>query len=83
MALKVMAMAELRLEVLLEAARSGETVTSLCQRHGISRETYYVYLRRFRAEGIEGLEPRSRVPIRQPQRMPQEIEERICRPLSE
>lgn len=72
-------MAEMRFEVLLEAARSGETVTSICQRHGISRETYYVYLRRFRAEGVEGLEPRSRAPIRQPGRMPEEIEDHVCR----
>lgn len=78
MALRVMAMAEMRLEVLLEAARSGETVTAVCKRHGISRETFYVYLRRFQAEGIEGLEPRSRQPVRQPQRMPATIEERVC-----
>lgn len=79
MALRVMAMAEMRLEVLLEAARSGETVTAVCKRHGISRETFYVYLRRFRAEGTEGLEPRSRQPVNQPQRMPATIEEQICR----
>ena len=72
-------MAELRLEVLLEAARSGETVSAICKRHGISRQTYYVYLRRFRAEGIEGLEPRSRQPVNQPQRMPATTEELVCR----
>jgi len=79
MALRVMTMAEMRLEVLLEAARSGETVTAVCQRHGISRETFYVYLRRFRAEGIEGLELRSRQPLNQPQRMPATVEEKVCR----
>ena len=52
MALRVMAMAEMRLEVLLKAARSGETVTAVCRRHGISRETFYVYLRRFQAEDL-------------------------------
>jgi len=77
--LRVMAMAEMRLEVLLEAARSGETVTAVCRRHGISRETYYVYLRRFQAEGVDGLEPRSRQPVNQPQRMPAPIEEQVCR----
>jgi hypothetical protein len=40
MALRVMSMAEIRLEVLLEAARSGETVTEVCRRHGIDRKTY-------------------------------------------
>ena len=33
MALRVMSMAEIRLEVLFEAARSGETVTEVCRRH--------------------------------------------------
>lgn len=77
--MRVMAMAEMRLEVLLEAARSGETVSAVCKRHGISRETFYVYRRRFHTEGIDGLEPRSRQPVNQPQRMPAAIEERVCR----
>jgi len=79
MALRVMSVTDMRLEVLLEAARSGETVTAVCERFGISRETYYVYLRRYRSEGVEGLEPRSRQPLHQPQRMPAQIEEQICR----
>jgi transposase InsO family protein len=79
MALRVMSMAEIRLEVLLEAARSGETVAEVCRRHGISRETYYVYLRRYQAEGLEGLESRSRQPQRQPARMRPEVELEICR----
>jgi transposase InsO family protein len=79
MALRVMNMTELRLEVLLEAARSGETVSAVCRRYGISRQTYYLYLRRFRAEGAEGLEPRSRQPHSQPGRMPTDVEEQVCR----
>jgi transposase InsO family protein len=72
-------MAEIRLEVLLEAARSGQTVTEVCRRHGISRETYYVYLRRYQVHGVGGLEPRSRQPQRQPARMVAEMELEICR----
>jgi transposase len=79
MALRVMSMAAMRLEVLLEAARSGETVTEVCRRHGISRKTYYAYLKRFRSEGVDGLEPRSRQPINQPQRMDAAVEEALCR----
>ena len=79
MALRVMSMAEMRLEVLLEAARSGETVSEVCRRFGISRKTYYVYLGRYQAEGVEGLEPRSRVPLHQPGRMPGDVELEICR----
>ena len=37
MALRVVTMAELRLEVLFQPDRSGETVSEVCRRHGISR----------------------------------------------
>lgn len=77
--MRVMALAEMRVEVLLEAARSGETVTAVCERHGISRETCYAYRRRFRSGGVEGLEPRSRQPLHQLPRMPATIEEKVCR----
>ena len=40
-------MAELRLEVLLEAERTGMSVTEVCRRYGISRQTYYRYRRRY------------------------------------
>lgn len=36
-ALRVLTMAELRLELLLEPERTGESVTEVCRRHGISR----------------------------------------------
>jgi transposase InsO family protein len=79
MALRVKTMAELRLELLLEVARSGETVAEVCRRHDISRKTYYAYLRRYEREGIDGLEPRSRRPNRSPARMPDGLELEICR----
>lgn len=43
MALKVVTMAELRLDVLTEPLRTGETVADVCRRYGISRDTYYRY----------------------------------------
>jgi transposase-like protein len=49
-------MAELRLEVLLEAERTGLTVAEVCRRYGISRQTYYRYRRRYLAEGLAELE---------------------------
>ena len=78
MALRVMSVTDLRLEVLKEASSKNESVTAICRRYGISRETYYVYLRRFRSEGIVGLAPRSRQPIHQPGRMPEATEAAIC-----
>lgn len=79
MALKVVTMAELRREVLLEAQRTGEPVSSICQRFGISRQTYYRYRRRYLAEGLDGLETRSRRPNHSPGRMDPQIELEICR----
>jgi transposase InsO family protein len=73
-----MSVTDLRLEVLREASLGIDSVSAICRRYGISRETYYVYLRRFRAEGVEGLEPRSRQPISQPRRLASELEEAIC-----
>lgn len=79
MPLRVMSMAELRLEVLLQPERTGETVTEICRRHGISRQTYYRYRRRYLAEGLDGLEDLSREPMRQPARIDVELEIEICR----
>jgi transposase InsO family protein len=75
--LKVVTMAELRFEVLLEPERVGETVADVCRRYGISRDTYYRYRRRYLAEGIEGLEDRSRRPKTSPTRISSDIELRI------
>ncbi len=70
-------MAELRLEVLLEAERTGLTVTEICERCGISRQTYYRYRRRYLAEGLPGLEDRSRRPHHPANQIPADLEVRI------
>jgi transposase-like protein len=79
MGLKVVSMEELKLEVVLEPQRTGDSVAEVCRRHGISRETFYVYRRRYLAEGLAGLEPRSRRPRCSPGRVEAELEARICR----
>jgi transposase-like protein len=53
MALRTVTMAELRLEVVLEAERSGESVAEICRRYKFSRETYYRYRRRYLAARTE------------------------------
>jgi len=75
--LKVVSMAELRLEVLLEAERTGLTVTEICRRYGISRQTYYRYRGRYLAEGLPGLEDRSRRPHHPANQIPADLEARI------
>ncbi len=77
MVLKVVTMAELRLDVLTEPLRTGETVADVCRRYGISRDTYYRYRRRYLAEGLEGLEDQSRRPRTSPAQIPAEVEIRI------
>jgi transposase InsO family protein len=77
MALKVVSMEELKLGVLLEAERTGETIAEVCTRHGISRASYYRYRRRYLEEGVVGLTPRSRRPRSSPAQIAPALEARI------
>jgi putative transposase len=47
-----------------ECLRGELPMTALCERYGISRDTGYRLLRRYRAEGPGGLAARSRAPHR-------------------
>jgi len=78
MSLRVVTMAELRLEVLLEPERTGDSVAEVCRRRGISRDTFYEYKRRYKKEGVLGLEPRPRRPVRSPRQMDVDLEVEIC-----
>jgi transposase InsO family protein len=77
MALKVVSMEELKLEVLLEPERTGETVAEVCARHGISRASFYRYRGRYLEEGAAGLTPRSRRPRSSPAQIEPALEARI------
>jgi putative transposase len=52
----------LKMEFVERAAQSGAKIAPLCREFGISRETGHKWLRRFRAQGHEGLEELSRRP---------------------
>lgn len=56
--------------------RKGE-VAEFCREQGISRQTFYKWKARFVADGLEGLEERSRRPLRSPTQTPLEIEELV------
>lgn len=56
----------------------GWPVAVAAESMGVSRETAYRWLRRYRAEGLAGLEDRSSRPHRSPNQTPVEIEDRIC-----
>ena len=54
-----------------------EDMSSLCRQFGISRDWGYELVRRYRAEGVAGLKPRSRAPHRPGQAMAAEIAEAV------
>jgi transposase InsO family protein len=66
-----------RLEFVRLAQQGGVSMTELCRRFGISRESGYQYLRRYRAEGVDGLKDRSRRPHSSPGRTAPAMEARI------
>src|SRR5689334_10918111 len=61
----------------IAVASEGVNVAEFCRTHGISRETFYLWRRRYRAEGLEGLQPRSRAPRTSPGRVGPEVEDAI------
>src|SRR4051794_17216105 len=52
-------------------------VAAFCREHGVSRQTFYVWRRRYLAEGLEGLEPRSRAPRTSPKRVGADVEDAV------
>jgi transposase InsO family protein len=76
MAQKVTAM-----DIRMAAALAGqvENVTEFCRRKDISRETFYKYRRRFREDGIDGLQEQSRRPLTRPGQTPPEVEDIVVR----
>src|SRR5262245_66063807 len=51
-----------KMEFVERAMKPGARVSTLCREYGISRETGYKWLRRFKRDGAEGLEEQSRRP---------------------
>lgn len=59
------------------ALKKDRSFKSLCAEFKISRETGYQLLRRYQEEGLKGLEPRTRAPLRSPKRTLRGLEEHI------
>lgn len=66
-----------RTRFVLEHERSGLSISELCRRYGISRPTGYQWIRRYRAEGMDGLLDRSRRPLESPRKTPPEVVEKL------
>jgi len=56
----------LKIEFVEKAERKGANVAGLCREYGISRETGYKWLNRYKKEGPEGLSELSRRPKNTP-----------------
>lgn len=67
------------LAALIARVAAGEqvVVSVECARLGVSRKTFYKYLKRFRTEGIEGFYPRSRRPWTSPTQVTAAVEDAI------
>lgn len=63
-------MAEQRYKAVLEVIADGRTVTEVARDWGVSRQTKHAWLARYEAEGLEGLENRSRRPAHCPHQIP-------------
>ncbi len=57
---------EEKLRFVFEYERDEEPMKALCERFGISRETGYVWLRRYRQGGPAGLVEMNRAAVRHP-----------------
>ena len=53
-----------RIRFVMAASEEDAVISEVCAEFGISRQTGYKWLGRYRAEGVEGLKERSRAPFR-------------------
>jgi transposase InsO family protein len=68
---------EEKLRFVFEYQQRERSMTELCARYGIARETGYVWLRRYRAGSWEGLVEQSRATRRHGNQTPEKIEELV------
>ncbi len=65
---------EEKLRFVFEHQMGERSMRELCERYEISRETGYVWLRRYQQQGVEGLKEKSRAAQRYPNQTAEEIE---------
>jgi transposase InsO family protein len=68
---------EEKLRFVFEYELGERSMTELCQRYAIARETGYVWLRRYQQAGVAGLVERSRAARRHANQTPEEIEQML------
>lgn len=77
MAWKVSSVVDERFRFVFEHDRHEQSMKQLCASFGISRETGYVWLRRFQRSGLWGLQNLNRAPRRHPNQTAPAIEEAV------
>lgn len=61
----------------IAVASKDVNVSAFCREHKISRPTFYFWRRRYEAEGLDGLEMKSRAPKTSPKRVSDQVEDSI------
>ena len=63
--------------IVLQVVQQGLSKAEVARRHGVSWRWVHTLVQRYEADGLEGLEPRSRRPASSPQATPQPVVDRI------
>src|SRR2546428_3608565 len=74
---KTSSVMEEKLRFVFEHELRERTMTELCERYEITRQTGYVWLRRYREAGVAGLLEHSRAAHRHHNQMPRELEQQV------
>lgn len=71
--------AEMDVRMAAALASGPANVAGFCRAAGISRQTFYKWRTRFAEDGLDGLEPRSRAPLRHPGATSPDMEDALVR----
>ena len=66
-----------RLKFINDYLQQDDTMAALCRRYGLQRSMGYQWVKRYRQEGLQGLEDRSRAPLDQAHRSSPQTVERV------
>ena len=77
MPLRVMDVVDQRVRVVVEVESGRLSAREAAAAFGVSKTQVYAWLRRYRADGLDGLVPRSRRPHRSPAETSAEVEDAI------
>src|SRR5579864_5784070 len=77
MAWKTMDLQEQRVRFVIEATQKRRSLAALCAAYEISRPTGYLWLQRYREQGVAGIAEQSRKPHHSPRRTGDELERQV------